>query len=503
MPKLLPYGEWLPDLPDFQNPGSTVATNVIPALKSYRPFKGLNVFTDSLDSRVSGAISVQNEAGTVITYAGDTNSLYRLNTTSFTDISRSGSASTAYSVPTLEQWELTQFGRTLVAVNEQDHVQGTTISSSGSFSDLITSNIKPKARHVAVVRNFLVLGNVTDESASGSGTTSRPQRVRWSALEDATDFDPSAATQAGFQDLFSEGGPIQKVVGGEEGMIFQERSIWKMTYIGTPLIFQFDEIMVNRGTISPGSVIRYGTWVYFLAEDGFYRISVGGQVEPIGRNKINDTFFADFDIFNRLRIISAIDPANSLVAWAYPGKQAQDGQPNKILFYNWETKRWAVAKQTVDYIFRSLSQSSTLDQLDNISTSLDNLEFSLDSRAWLGGVSNFAGFDADRRLGYFDGAPLDAVLETGEFQPNQEGRSVVTRVRPVVDGLSSTSSVQLGVRDEHQDTVSFGAKVSLNIIGEAPTRVNGRYFRVRTTITGNYDHAQGVMISYAAPVGRR
>jgi hypothetical protein len=30
-PIKIPFGEWLPDLPDYQNPGVTVAKNVIPA----------------------------------------------------------------------------------------------------------------------------------------------------------------------------------------------------------------------------------------------------------------------------------------------------------------------------------------------------------------------------------------------------------------------------------------------------------------------------------------
>ena len=39
----LPFGEWLPDLPDHVNPGATQAKNVFPAVNSYRPFKGISV----------------------------------------------------------------------------------------------------------------------------------------------------------------------------------------------------------------------------------------------------------------------------------------------------------------------------------------------------------------------------------------------------------------------------------------------------------------------------
>ena len=35
----LPFAEWMPDLPDHMNPGSTQAKNVFPAVNSYRPWK--------------------------------------------------------------------------------------------------------------------------------------------------------------------------------------------------------------------------------------------------------------------------------------------------------------------------------------------------------------------------------------------------------------------------------------------------------------------------------
>ncbi len=35
---MIPFGEWLPDQSDLGSVGTTVATNVIPAARGYRPF---------------------------------------------------------------------------------------------------------------------------------------------------------------------------------------------------------------------------------------------------------------------------------------------------------------------------------------------------------------------------------------------------------------------------------------------------------------------------------
>jgi len=49
----VPFAEWLPDLPDHLNPGSTEAKNVYPAVNSYRPWKSITQATvNALSNRL-------------------------------------------------------------------------------------------------------------------------------------------------------------------------------------------------------------------------------------------------------------------------------------------------------------------------------------------------------------------------------------------------------------------------------------------------------------------
>ena len=60
----VPFGEWLPDLPDHMNPGSTQAKNVYPAVNSYRPWKNITTATaNALDNRCQGAASFTSDGG--------------------------------------------------------------------------------------------------------------------------------------------------------------------------------------------------------------------------------------------------------------------------------------------------------------------------------------------------------------------------------------------------------------------------------------------------------
>ena len=63
----VPFAEWLPDLPDHMNPGATEATNVFPAVNSYRPFNDIAVTSsNALTARCQGARAFKSLFSTAI-----------------------------------------------------------------------------------------------------------------------------------------------------------------------------------------------------------------------------------------------------------------------------------------------------------------------------------------------------------------------------------------------------------------------------------------------------
>lgn len=494
---VIPFGEWLPDLPVLENPGATVATNVIPAATSYRPFQSLAPFTSALSAYCRGAISVLDNAGNSYIFAGDDDNLYQLSATAFGTANHS---SGAYALGDADNWEFVQFGERVIATTLVEPMQVVQLGSA-SFTNLITSTLKPQTNHIDVVREFVVGGYMREDG------TDYPQRVRWSALDDATQWSSNASTQSDFQDLFGNGGHITRVVGGEVGLIFQERSIFRMIYTGPPLVFQFDEVEVNRGAMCPGGVVKLGAWVYFISDDGFYRINQNqGESVPIGKNKVDEYFLADFDPSYAHRVVGAVDFVNNLIYWAYPGADNTGGTPNKILIYSVVNERWSLAVLDTEFLFRASTIGYTLDELDNVNINLDLLEFSLDSNVWRGGRAQFAAFNSSHKLSFFSGQTLDATVETAEAQLFPGRRSLVTLVRPYVETAGSASvsvSVRVSTRDTNYEAHSFGPALSLNVSGDAPARSNGRYVRVRVSTSGNFNDLQGVDFPHARPVGSR
>jgi len=490
---IIPFEGWRPDRAALGNPGSTEALNVIPSADGFRPLKTLTAVSDALTARCRGAFAATGSSGTAHIYAGDETNLYELIGATFSDISGA-----TYTTAADGNWEFALYGQRVLATNYDDAVQGITIGGA-AFANQITSTLTPKARHIAVVRDFTVLGNTND------GTDGQKQnRVWWSGINDPTDFDPNATTQCDFQDV-PEGGWVQKIVGGADyGLVFMERQIQRMTYVGSPLIWRFDAIDRERGTPIPKSVVGLGRMVFFISEEGFF-MTDGLRSVPIGHEEVDRKFWDNFDSLYASRVSSIIDPLSKTVMWAWPDTSATNGEANNIYIYNWVSKKWSHASVNTQHLFLARGLGYTLDSLDTVGTDIDNattFPFSFDSRAWTGGEFKLAAFDTDNKYATFTGSNMAATLETTETQPHSNGRSRVTRVRPLVEG-SGTITTAIAPRDALTETATFGSAASLNTDGSASVDSEGRYHRVRVSVAagGTWTHAQGVGLDTVIAVG--
>lgn len=487
----IPFGEWLPDYPPFANPGATVAKNVLPAPGGYRSFPSLNTYSNSLGAVCKGAIVARDTTGNYFNYAGDQSALYVLSATSWTNVVRSAGAGGAYNNTPDDYWEFTQFGTQLIGVNGLNDVPQTITVGTAQFQNLGGS--PPKAKHIASIRDFVVMGNIS------SGATYSPQMVRWSAINNAASWTADPTTLADFQDLPGDGGWVQKIVGGEYGTIFQERAIWRQTFVGSPLVFQFDRINTNIGAFAPQSVVNYRNIIFFLAEQGFCMFD-GSNITPIGDNKVDRTFFADLDYNYIVRIQAAIDPVKKIVCWAYPGTGNVAGNPNRILIYHWSTQRWSrVEDINIEFLFSNKTTATGLDSLDTLFPSIENVFPSLDASIWAGGNSIFSAFNSNHRLANFNGSAMAATVETNEQQLNMEddGLAYVTQVKPILDGVAASVQCSVIARNDLTKSSSSTVAASPTSAGFVQVRSSARYhrFRIQTLTATAFENLQGLDVT--------
>ena len=381
-------------------------------------------------------------------------------------------------LPSTDQWQFAPFGDTVVAVQANSAPQAFNVASSVAFADLGGS--PPTSRYVATVGRFLVL----------TGQITVPRRLQWSDLDGITTWTPGT----GFANYFDlpDGGIVRGVMGGEFGFVAQE-SVWRrMVYVtGAKPAFQIDRIAEEKGLLGPYSIVRAGDKIFAVSQQGFQQITGQGLV-PIGKERVDRTFLADLDTSNLQLLIGAGDPAGTRAIWAYKSVgNSNTSVFDKIIVYDSALDRWSPPiSVTGEYLMPVVKPGLTLDSLDSISGSIDALGFTLDSvQAALG--SKLSAFDSDHKLGFFDGANIEATLETAE--QGIEGRRIIVRgFVPRTD--APTVYGRTRYRSNAQASYSQTDEALINSQGLCPQRRETKLARMKVRIPAStlWSYAKGV-----------
>ena len=524
------FKEWLPDQPSILDSVSE-ANNVIPLAVGYGPFKSAVNYSGTATEDLNNCFAAKLD-NDVFIFAGGATKLFKVDNTDLflVDESKAGGYTGT------NRWQFLQFGNLALASNGSEKIQAYDVNSSTAFAD--ASSDAPIAKYITAVRDFVVAANI------GAGTT--PNKVQWSGINDASTWTTTATSQSDFQ-LLPDGGDITGIVGGEFGIVFLEKAIVRMSYIGSPLIFQFDTISRNVGCIEGNSIAQYSGTAYFLSDDGFYATN-GQTLTGIGSEKVDRYFFNNANIGDIDSISAAVDPERNLVIWNYTNVSGG----RSLLIYNFETQKWCEADTDVDYLSTLTTAGATLDGLDsayNVTAgsftigkqytirsvgntnfqaigavadtvgvlftatgvgsgtgvaidmaasaaalkTVDTLVTTLDDRLYKGGKFLFGGV-RDTRIITFTGTNATGSIITNDLEYGYN--SVVTLIRPSVD--NGSANIQVASRRMLDDTITYGSSVSASQEDRCSVRSAGRYHRVALTPTGaNWSSAIGIDIDYS------
>ena len=448
------FGEWLPDQPGVT--GAVMeAVNCFPVTNGYAPLREAADYSDASGETLLVAFAGKY-AGASALFAASATSIYKFDSS---DASLDA-VKTSYS--SVEAWDVTQFGSKLIMANGSNVLQTWDLGGSTTVSDLSAS--APTAKYVTVVRDFVVAANVGGEE----------NKVYWSDINDEADWTPSTASQSDSQ-LIPDGGDVTGIAGGEYGLIFLERAVYRMSYSGSPYFFQFDAISRTLGCISNGSIAQFGGLTYFLSDDGFY-VCDGQTVKNIGLEKVNRWFFENAIPDQLINAVSStVDPIRKLVIWNF--KNTFGGR--YLLIYSIDLNKWSYGTTDIYNLSYGYTPSATLEQVDNYNTSIDALDIPLDSRLWAGGQLLAMGV-REQKIVVISGAIKSAYVVSGDIDI---GRSVVTLAKPIVDNGSAT--VAVASRDLLNETIEFGTAVSADAENRCSLRSNGDYHRIKVTPTGS------------------
>jgi hypothetical protein len=476
---------------------------MLPKAVGYRPLQSLVALPNAtaLTARPRGSISGITASGNGFMFAGDATKLYRQTDSAMSDVTRT---SGAYILGTDHRWSFAKFGETIFAVAPTEDTQFYTMGSSSNFAQL--SPNAPRARHVAVIGDFVMMGNIYDPAVGPL-----PESISWPAFRNpflwpVVGSDEAVSVQADRQPLEGGGGWVQDLIGGAEvGAVFQERAVWRLDYVGGQDIFQINRVENSVGMLVPESAVAFERQIFYIAEDGF-RVFNYTESENIGKERVNRTFLADLDPIYLDRVWVAKDPDETVIWIAYPGSGNTDGRPNRLIFWDYKLNKYTESDFDLESLIQNATQSALSIDAPTTATDPGDIDAapqattSFDERGTAAGSTRMGAFDTSFVASDFSGADLEGLIETGDLELNPGGRAFINETRPLVD--SRDAMVAVASTGRRNETMAFGRFVKMDDDGSVPHRSDGRYHRLQVKLPVGWSEAVGIDIT-AVGGGRR
>ena len=249
------------------------------------------------------------------------------------------------------------------------------LSATSTFSG--ETSVPTIAKQVLVSdqdRHVIVFGcdglGATPTATQGDGVQD-PLLVRFSSQENPVDFFPTTTNTAG--DLRLGGGStfVQAVETKEQILVFTNKTLHAMRFIGPPFTFGIKELSKNITIMSPSSAIAIDDNVYWMGVDTFYIYS--GQTQQLPCS-VKDKVFLDLNVEERNKVHVGANTEFSEVWWFYPS--ASSTEIDKYVIYNYLENIWyfgTLARQAwLDRGIRSLPIATGGQYLFNHETGFDD-----------------------------------------------------------------------------------------------------------------------------------
>jgi len=177
----------------------------------------------------------------------------------------------------------------------------------------------------------------------------------------------------------------------------------------------------------------------------------------------------------------------------------EDGVFHQMLVYDWGLQRWSMIDVELVALLPIYNAGRTLEGLDEISSSLDTLPFSFDSKVWQGGAPVLGAFSRDYRLGAFSGKAMEAVITTAEMGATNGDMRQLKSLGVVADSHQGLVSLSHRLRQDAAEPLIWGQErhPSYNS-GRYHIRSRSRFHKIRLRIPAGeaWHHIKGFDVTW-------
>ena len=319
-----------------------------------------------------------------------------------------------------------------------------------STSPTVTNSIlvSPNDRHVIA---FGTTGFAADFS---------PLRVRWSDQEDYANWTPSVSSTSGEVDLTDGTRIVGAVRSRNQINIWTEKSLFGMSFVGAPFIFQFRQLGSNCGLIGPHACVDFDGRAFWMSQDNFYMFD--GQVKnlyaTVRRYVYDNINPSQFD-----KVYAGVNSEFKEIVWLYASKESTDC--DSYVIYNPDENHWVYGTGK----FTTFEDRNIF--TNTITTGNDSYLYDNEPD------NTFTG----------DGATIPSFIESSDFD-FEEGLDIMFIDRIIPDYTINDGDIEMFITTKQYPTgpeVEKGPFIINKSTRKVDMRGRGRQARVRVSTNSN------------------
>jgi len=163
-----------------------------------------------------------------------------------------------------------------------------------------------------------------------------PMLVRWSDIEDFTQWAATPTNQAGSYRIPTGSKIVAGIQGPQQGLLWTDLDLWAMQYIGPPFVYGFNKIGSNCGAISRHCTGQLNGAIYWMSQKQFF-MSMGSGPQSIPC-PVWDVIFQNINTSYLYKVACGVNSQFNEVTWYYPS--ASSTENDSYVKYNTVLQQW-------------------------------------------------------------------------------------------------------------------------------------------------------------------
>jgi hypothetical protein len=248
----------------------------------------------------------------------------------------SSATSTSTSTGTLRIWSLANWGEDMIATprNGPPYYWDADVGGRATLvSDVVGATSVPTTVRQALVTSQRVLMCFGVNPASSS--IQDPLLVRWSDVEDYTDFAPTSLNAAGSLRLNSGSAFISAIETRQEILAWTDVGLHSVRYVGGDFIYGQTLIGQNTDIVGQNARGALGDVVMWMGKDAFYKYDGRIQIVPCS---VWAKVFNDFNKSESQKVFAGVNSTYGEITFYYPSLNSTEN--DKYVTYSTIENAW-------------------------------------------------------------------------------------------------------------------------------------------------------------------